>query len=83
MFAWPMYVAPPKPPWGGPQIQHTPGMADDLMREIAPLLAEDGIDLNDPAKIPDTETLQLALTARSSAAIWRSSRRSASPASWR
>ena len=51
----------PEPPWAGPQIQHTPGMADDLMREIAPLLAEDGIDLNDPAKIPDTETLQLAL----------------------
>jgi hypothetical protein len=36
-------------------------MADDLMHEIAPLLAEDGIDLNDPDKIPDTETLQLAL----------------------
>ncbi|MCY7397184.1 MAG: hypothetical protein LH468_13730 [Nocardioides sp.] len=36
-------------------------MADDLMREIAPLLAEDGIDLDDPAKIPDTETLQIAL----------------------
>lgn len=36
-------------------------MADDLMREIAPLLAEDGIDLNDPNSIPDMETLQRAL----------------------
>jgi hypothetical protein len=36
-------------------------MADDLMREIAPLLAEDGIDLDDPASIPDQERLQRAL----------------------
>lgn len=36
-------------------------MADDLMRELAPLLAEDGIDLNDPNSIPDTESLQRAL----------------------
>lgn len=36
-------------------------MADDLMREIAPLLAEEGIDLDDPDTTPDTETLQLAL----------------------
>lgn len=36
-------------------------MADDLMREIAPLLAEDGIDLNDPNSIPDMKTLQRAL----------------------
>lgn len=51
----------PEPPWGGPEIVRTPGMADDLMREIAPILAEDGIDLGDPNSIPDTETLQLAL----------------------
>ncbi len=51
----------PEPPWGGPQVVHTPGMADDLMREIAPLLAEDGIDLDDPASIPDQERLQRAL----------------------
>jgi hypothetical protein len=38
-------------------------MADDLMREIAPLLAEDGIDLNDPNSIPDMETLQRALNS--------------------
>lgn len=36
-------------------------MADDLMRELAPLLAEDGIDLNNPNSIPDLDTLQRAL----------------------
>jgi hypothetical protein len=51
----------PEPPWGGPQIVHTPGMANDLMREVAPLLAEDGIDLDDPNSIPDMETLQRVL----------------------
>lgn len=51
----------PEPPWGGPQMVHTPGIADDLMREVAPLLAEDGIDLDDPDSIPDMETLQRAL----------------------
>lgn len=50
----------PEPPWGGPEIRHQPGMADDLMRELAPLLAEDGIDLDDPDSIPDMETLQRA-----------------------
>lgn len=51
----------PEPPWGGPEIRHQPGMADDLMRELAPLLAEDGIDLDDPDSIPDMETLPRAL----------------------
>ncbi|GAB7004934.1 hypothetical protein JCM18899A_24070 [Nocardioides sp. AN3] len=51
----------PEPPWGGPEIRHQPGMADDLMRELAPLLAEDGIDFNDPNSIPDMESLQRAL----------------------
>lgn len=51
----------PEPPWRGPEIVHTPGMGDDLMREIAPLLAEDGIDLDDPSTIPDRATLQSAL----------------------
>ena len=53
----------PEQPWGGPEIRHQPGMADDLMRELAPLLAEGGIDLNDPNSIPDTETLQRALNS--------------------
>ena len=51
----------PEPPWAGPEIMHTPGTADDLMRELAPILAEDGIDLDDPDSIPDMETLQAAL----------------------
>lgn len=51
----------PEPPWGGPEIVHSPGMADDLLAELAPLLAEDGIDLSDPNAIPDMETLQNAL----------------------
>lgn len=51
----------PEPPWGAPEIRHTPGMADDLMRELAPLLAEEGINLDDPDKIPDMDTLQRAL----------------------
>lgn len=42
-----------------PTVKHTPGMADELMRELAPLLAEDGIDLEHPAA--DIETLQAAL----------------------
>ncbi len=51
----------PEPPWNGPEIRHTPGIGDDLMRELAPLLAEDGIDLDDPDTLPDTDTLQRAL----------------------
>lgn len=51
----------PEPPWAGPHIVHTPGMSDDLMRELAPLLAADGIDMNDPSSIPDVGTLQRAL----------------------
>lgn len=51
----------PEPAWGGPELVHTPGMANDRMRELAPILAEDGIDLDDPNSIPDMETLQAAL----------------------
>lgn len=46
-------------------------MADDLMRELAPLLAEDGIDLDDPDSIPDMETLQRALDSAVKAVIRR------------
>jgi hypothetical protein len=35
-------------------------MADEMMREIAPLLAEEGIDL-DGGDVPDLDTLQAAL----------------------
>ena len=32
-----------------------------MLRELAPLLAEEGIDLNDPDGVPDLETLQAAM----------------------
>lgn len=37
-----------------------PGMADELMRELAPLLAAEGIDLNDPSTV-DIATLDEAM----------------------
>jgi len=45
---------------GLPHVEHKPGMADEMLRELAPLLAEEGIDLSggDP---PDMQTLQAAL----------------------
>ena len=57
----------PEPAWPGPEtIQHTPGLARDMMRELAPLLAEDGIIVDDDGEIvsevPDLETLQRAMT---------------------
>ena len=36
-------------------------MADEMLREMAPLLAEEGIDLDDPDNPPDLDTLQAAL----------------------
>jgi hypothetical protein len=50
----------PEPAAGPPRVEHKPGMADDMLRELAPLLAEEGIDLSgdDP---PDMQTLQAAL----------------------
>lgn len=50
----------PEPAAGPPRIEHKPGMADELMHELAPLLAEEGIDLSSD-DIPDLETLQAAL----------------------
>jgi hypothetical protein len=50
----------PEPPPGLPEIRHTPGMANELMRELAPLLAEDGIDI-DNIEVDDMGTLQAAL----------------------
>jgi hypothetical protein len=43
-----------------PQIQHRPGLADETLRELAPLLAEEGIDVEN-IDVPDLETLQRAL----------------------
>jgi len=36
----------PEPPPGPPQIQFKPGIADEMLRELAPLLAEEGIDVD-------------------------------------
>jgi hypothetical protein len=48
----------PEPVPGPPQIQMKPGMANEMMRDLAPLLAEDGVDIND---LPDIDTLNRAL----------------------
>ena len=50
----------PEPPAGRPEIQFKPGLASDLLRELAPLLAGEGIDV-DNIDVPDPETLQRAL----------------------
>ncbi|WP_433626377.1 hypothetical protein [Nocardia sp. CA-120079] len=44
---------------GPMRIQHTPGMAQETMRELAPFLAEEGIDV-DNIDVPDMETLNAA-----------------------
>ena len=41
-------------------VVHRPGMASEMLRELAPLLAEDGIDV-DNIDVPDMATLQRAL----------------------
>lgn len=48
------------PPPGMPQVQHQPGLADEMLRELAPLLAEEGIDI-ESIDVPDLDTLQAAL----------------------
>jgi hypothetical protein len=50
----------PEPPPGPPPIEIKPGMAQELLRELAPLLAEEGIDV-DNIDVPDLQTLQAAL----------------------
>jgi hypothetical protein len=49
-----------EPPAGPPQVQLKPGMANELLHELAPLLAEEGIDV-DNIDVPDIDTLQQAL----------------------
>jgi hypothetical protein len=51
----------PEPPPGLPKIEVKPGMAQELLRELAPLLAEEGIDV-DNIDVPDLQTLQAAMT---------------------
>jgi hypothetical protein len=50
----------PEPPPGPPQIEYKPGIANEMLRELAPLLAEEGIDV-DNIDVPDLETLQAAM----------------------
>jgi hypothetical protein len=50
----------PEPPPGPPTIEFKPGMANELLHELAPLLAEEGIDVNS-IDVPDMETLQRAM----------------------
>jgi hypothetical protein len=50
----------PEPPPGPPEVRFTPGLADETLRELAPLLAEEGIDVDD-IDVPDLATLQAAL----------------------
>lgn len=42
-------------------IVHKPGLAAEVLGEMAPLLASEGIDLNDPDAIPDLDHLNAAL----------------------
>ncbi len=55
----------PEPAPRRPEIQFKPGLADETLRGLAPLLAEEGIDLDnidlDNIDAPDMETLQRAL----------------------
>ncbi len=50
----------PEPPAGPPQIQYQPGIAKEMLRELGPLLAEEGIDV-DNIDVPDLDTLQAAM----------------------
>lgn len=47
-------------PSNDPRVVFTPGLADQMLRELAPLLAEEGIDVNN-IDVPDMDTLQRAL----------------------
>lgn len=50
----------PEPAPGDPEIRFKPGVARQTLRELAPLLAEEGIDVDD-IDVPDLDTLQRAL----------------------
>ncbi|MEW1980500.1 hypothetical protein AB0333_06165 [Citricoccus sp. NPDC079358] len=61
----------PTSPFDDPDVQaalqkagvvHRPGLADEMMAELAPLLAADGIDLNDPESDFDLDQLNAALS---------------------
>jgi hypothetical protein len=45
----------PEPPWAGPEIEFKPGMAREMLRELAPLLAEEGIHLDERGEFSDVD----------------------------
>jgi len=51
---------PPEWPPSLTHIQRRPGLADEVLRELAPLLAEEGIDVDD-IDASDIDTLQAAM----------------------
>lgn len=50
----------PEPPPGDISIEHQPGLANEMLRDLAPLLAEEGIDV-DNIDVDNIETLQAAM----------------------
>ena len=60
MAAWQTCADAANRRWDCHRIEHKPGMAEEMLRELAPLLAKEGIDLSGD-DIPDMETLQAAL----------------------
>jgi hypothetical protein len=50
----------PEPLPGPPRIEFKPGMPNEMLRELAPLLAEEGVDVNN-IEVDDIETLQRAM----------------------
>jgi hypothetical protein len=72
----------PEPPPGTPRIEHKPGLADEMLRELAPLLAEEGIDV-DNIDDPTSTRRSARWTARSNGATWSCSAPSAKPATSR
>lgn len=43
-------------------VVHRPGLADEMLTQLAPLLAEEGIDLNDPHADVDLDQINAALS---------------------
>lgn len=52
----------PEPPPRRPTVSHEPGSGRELLEELAPLLAEEGIDIHDPATIPDRRAFEAAMS---------------------
>ena len=44
-------------------ITHQPGMADQMMRELAPLLAEEGVDIDNLSEDVDVDQLNAAMAS--------------------